>query len=142
MTNCWGFFGDHIHGATGCAELGEGISAPRVFKGHNVDNKNLIWKYEGPRCNAYQYEHDLLFDAIRTNKRYNETERCCNAAMAGILGRMASESGQMITWDEAMASDLILAPGLDDFAMDSNPPVMPDANGNYPVAMPGKTKVL
>ena len=55
---------------------------------------------------------------------------------------MASESGQMITWDEAMASDLILAPGLDDFAMDSNPPVMPDANGNYPVAMPGKTKVL
>ena len=142
MENCWGFFGDNIHGTTGCAELGEGISNPRIFKGHNVDNANLIWRYQGPRCDAYQYEHDLLFDAIRKNKPYNETQRSCNAAMAGILGRMAAESGQMITWDEAMASDLVLAPGLDDFTMDSNPPVMPDANGNYPVAMPGKTTVL
>jgi myo-inositol 2-dehydrogenase / D-chiro-inositol 1-dehydrogenase len=84
----------------------------------------------------------LLFEAIRKDLPYNETERSCNAAMAGILGRMAAESGQMVKWDEAMASDLVLAPGLDDFTMDSEPPVMPDANGNYPVAMPGKTRVL
>ena len=142
MANCWGFFGDHIHGATGCAELGEGISKPRIFKGHNVDNANLIWRYDGPGCNHYQVEHDLLFDAIRKNKPYNETERCCNAAMAGILGRMAAESGQMVKWEDAMASDLELAPGLDDFTMESDPPVTPDENGNYPVAMPGQTKVL
>jgi hypothetical protein len=48
----------------------------------------------------------------------------------------------MVKWEDAMASDLVLAPGLDDFTMESDPPVMPDANGNYPVAMPGKTKVL
>lgn len=142
MDNCWGFFGDHIHGTKGCAELGEGISNPRIFKGHNVDNANLIWRYQGPRCDAYQYEHDLLFDAIRKNKRYNETQRSCNAAMAGILGRMAAESGQMVKWEDAMASDLELAPGLDDFTMDSDPPVTPDAQGHYPVAMPGKTRVL
>jgi len=142
MANCWGFFGDHIHGATGCAELGEGITHPRIFKGHNVTNDNLIWKYDGPRCNHYQVEHDLLFDAIRKNKPYNETERCCNAAMAGILGRMAAESGQMVKWEDAMASKLELAPGLDDFTMESDPPVTPDENGNYPVAMPGQTKVL
>jgi len=142
MDNCWGFFGDHIHGAKGCAELGEGITNPRIFKGHNVANENLIWKYDGPRCNAYQVEHDLLFEAIRKNKPYNETQRCCNAAMAGILGRMAAESGQLVKWEDAMASDLELAPGLDNFTMESDPPVAPDANGNYPVAMPGKTKVL
>jgi len=142
MANCWGFFGDHIHGATGCAELGEGISNPRIFKGHNVDNANLIWKYEGPRCNHYQVEHDLLFEAIRKNRPYNETERCCKAAMAGILGRMAAESGQMIKWEDAMASNVQLAPGLDNFTMESDPPVMPDENGNYPIAMPGQTKVL
>jgi len=142
MDNCWGFFGDHIHGATGCAELGEGITNPRIFKGHNVTNENIIWKYDGPRTNQYQVEHDLLFDAIRTNKPYNETERSCYAAMAGILGRMAAESGQMVKWEDAMASDLVLAPGLDNFTMETDPPVMPDANGNYPVAMPGKTKVL
>ncbi|UCD52715.1 MAG: Gfo/Idh/MocA family oxidoreductase [Phycisphaerales bacterium] len=142
MENCWGFFGDHIHGTTGCAELGEGITNPRIFKGHNVDNANLIWRYQGPRCDAYQTEHDLLFDAIRNNKPYNETDRSCKAAMAGILGRMAAESGQMIKWGDAMASNLELAPGLDNFTMDSDPPVKPDINGNYPVAMPGKPIVL
>jgi hypothetical protein len=35
-----------------------------------------------------------------------------------------------------------LAPGLDQYTMDSNPPAMPDAQGHYPVAMPGMTKVL
>ena len=62
--------------------------------------------------------------------------------MTGILGRMAAESGKLVTWDEAFASDLELAPGLDQLTMDSNPPVMPDAQGRYPVAMPGMTKVL
>ncbi|MHC4517292.1 MAG: Gfo/Idh/MocA family protein [Planctomycetota bacterium] len=142
MDNCWGFFGDHIHGTTGSAELGEGITNPRIFKGHQQRPSDIIWQYRGPRCNAYQEEHDLLFDAIRKDKPHNETERSCKAAMAGILGRMAAESGQMVKWDDAMASNLELAPGLDDFTLESEPPVVPDANGNYPVAMPGKTKVL
>ena len=55
----------------------------------------------------------------------------------GILGRMASETGQMITWEDALASNIELAPGLDDFTMDSEPPVKPDADGNYPIALPG-----
>ncbi len=62
--------------------------------------------------------------------------------MASILGRMAAFSGQMITWDQAMASTLELAPGLDDCTWESDAPVMPDANGRYPVAMPGQTKVI
>jgi hypothetical protein len=41
-----------------------------------------------------------------------------------------------------MASTLVLAPDLDDYTMDSEPPVKPDEQGRYPVAMPGKTKVL
>lgn len=142
LTGCWGFFGDVIQGAKGSAILGEGQTQPRIYKGHRQTPENLIWQYKGPACNHYQYEHDLLFDAIRQDKPYNETERCAKAAMAGILGRMASESGQMITWDEAMASNIELAPGLDQFTMESNPPVMPDAQGRYPIAMPGLTKVL
>ena len=62
--------------------------------------------------------------------------------MAGIIGRMAAESGKEITWDQAMQSNLELAPGLDQYTMDSNPPVMPDAHGHYPIAVPGMTKVL
>jgi hypothetical protein len=57
--------------------------------------------------------------------------------MVGILGRMAAETGREITWEEAMASDVQLAPGLDQMTMDSPAPVTADADGNYPVAMPG-----
>jgi predicted dehydrogenase len=142
MDNCWGFFGDVIHGAKGSAVLGEGIPDPRIFKSHQQTSENVIWKYDGPRCNAYQVEHDLLFGAIREDKPYNEAERSAYAAMAGILGRMAAESGKMITWEQALASDLVLAPGLDRYTMDSDPPVKPDAQGRYPIAMPGQTKVL
>lgn len=142
MDNCWGFFGDIIHGTTGSAVLGEGISQPRIFKGHNQTTENQIWRYEGARTNAYEVEHQLLFDAIRNNKAYNETDRCAKAAMAGILGRMAAESGQLITWEQAMASKLVIAPGLDDLTMDSPAPVRADAQGAYPVAMPGVTKAL
>jgi len=142
MDNVWGFFGDIIHGTTGSAVLGEGVSNPRIFKGHKQKAEDVIWRYEGKRWNAYDHEHDLLFDAIRKNKPYNETERCAYAAMTGILGRMAAESGKMITWEQAMASNVELAPGLDDYTMDSEPPVKSDAEGNYPIAMPGQTKVL
>jgi predicted dehydrogenase len=142
MDNVWGFFGDIIHGTTGSAVLGEGVSQPRIFKGHRQNAEDVIWRYEGKRWNPYTHEHDLLFEAIRRNDPYNETERCAYAAMTGILGRMAAESGQMVMWDQAMASDLELAPRLDDYRLDSEPPVKPDANGKYPIAMPGQMKVL
>ena len=54
-----------------------------------------------------------MFAAIRKDTPYNETEFSAKAAMAGILGRMAAESGREINWDQAMASNLELAPGLD-----------------------------
>jgi predicted dehydrogenase len=142
MDDCWRFFGDVIHGTKGSAVLGEGIKIPRIYRGHRQEDADLVWKYEGPRCNPYQAEHDLLFEAIRKDKPYNETERCACAAMAGILGRMAAESGRMITWEEALSSDLELAPGLEKYTMDSEPPVKPDALGGYPVAMPGQARVL
>ena len=74
----------------------------------------MIWRYKGPKCDKYQYEHDLLFDAIRNDKPYNETERCAKTSLTCIMGRMACESGKKVTWDEALASNIELAPGLDE----------------------------
>ncbi len=143
QANTWGFFGDVIHGATGSAVLGEGIPEPRIYKGHQQSAGNLIWQYQGPPCNQYQREMDLLFDAIRQDKPYNETERCGYACMVGILGRMAAESGNLITWQEAMNSNLELAPGLENLTSLEDPaPLQPDSNGRYPIAMPGFTNVL
>ncbi len=139
IANCWGFFGDVIHGSKGCAVLGEGITDPKIYKGFKPDPAAVTWQFQGDKGDHYQTEHDLLFHAIRKDLPYNESQRCAYAAMTGILGRMAAETGQLITWDEALASNLELAPGLDDYTLKSEPPVKPDANGDYPVAMPGIT---
>ena len=64
--------------------------------------------------------------------------------MTAIMARMACESGQMITWDDAIASTIELAPGIANFTLDSPPPdsAKPDASGHYPIAMPGTTRVI
>lgn len=142
IAKCWDFWGCVIHGAKGAAVLGEGIPDPLIYKGHKRTPDNVAWQFKGEKGDAYQTEHELLFEAIRQNKPYNETKRSACAALAGILGRMAAESGQEITWEQALASDLVLAPGLENFTMDAAPPVVPDAQGRYPVGMPGRTKVL
>lgn len=143
MANCWGFFGDVIHGSKAASVLGEGIKKPAIYKSYQQTPDNVVWQYDGPPVNAYDLEHQLLFDAIRNDKPYNETERSAYAALTGILGRMAAESGQMVTWEEALNSDLQLAPNLDQIeSMDDPAPVQPDENGQYPIAMPGFTKAF
>ncbi len=140
MNRCWGFFGCVIHGSKGSAVLGEGINQPRLYKAYKAAADSLLWEHKGPAPNQYQVEHDVLFAAIREDRRHNETERCAYATLVGIMGRMAVESGQTVTWEEALNSNLELAPGLENYTMDSNPPVMPDDQGRYPIAMPGITK--
>ncbi len=140
IANCHDFFGDIIHGTKGSAILGEGQPKPRLFKGHKQSSNNLLWSYSGPECDHYQREHDLLFAAIREDKPLNETERCAKSCFTAIMGRMACESGRLLTWDEALASNCELAPGLDQLKWDDAAPVMPNAQGKYPVAMPGQTQ--
>ncbi|HWV98352.1 MAG TPA: twin-arginine translocation signal domain-containing protein [Candidatus Acidoferrum sp.] len=142
IADYWDFFGDVIQGTKGSAVLGEGQPKPRLFKGHQRGSGDVLWSYKGPECDHYQREHDLLFDAIRNNKPYNETERCAKSCLTAIMGRMACESGKLITWEEAINSKLELAPGLDSYRWDSNPSAIPDASGKYPIAMPGQTQVF
>jgi predicted dehydrogenase len=142
QNNTWGCFQSTIHGTTGCAVIGEGVQHPRIYKGHNPSAAHLLWEYTGgPTRDQYQVEQDILFEAIRHDKPVNEAERCAKSTMVGVLGRMAAETGQSISWDEAMNSNTELAPNLDTLTMDSPAPVMPDENGNYPIAMPGITTI-
>ena len=56
------------------------------------------------------------------------------------MGRMATNSGNVIEWDAAMNSKLDLLP--ESLAWDAMPKVLPGADGIYPFAMPGTTVVL
>jgi predicted dehydrogenase len=81
-----------------------------------------------------------MFAAIRAGRPVNESIQIARSTMLSILGRMATHSGQRIPWDQALASEISLAPAS--YAFDADPPVMPDADGKYPVSIPGVTKVL
>ena len=62
------------------------------------------WRYNGPRPNMYQVEHDELFASIRSGKPINDGVRMTHSTLAGIMGRMAAYTGQEITWDMALNS--------------------------------------
>ena len=100
-----------------------------------------IWRYrnkENP--NPYQIEHDKLFEAIEKDLPLNDTEFGAKSTMAAIMGRMAAHSGKMITWDDAINSELILAP--ENLRGNSTPPIIPNEDGIYPFPIPGLTNVL
>ena len=142
QSGCYDFFGDLLHGTKGSAVLGEGQPKPRLFRGHETSSENMLWNYQGSPCDHYQREHDLLFAAVREDKPYNEVERSVRSCMTAIMGCRAVESGQKITYEEALASNYELAPGLENIlSLEQAAPVTPDLSGRYPVAMPGRSKV-
>ena len=102
----------------------------------------VIYAHDGTNdINPYQQEHNVLFEAIRKGDfRFRDAKHAAHSSMTAILGRMATYSGQEITWDAAMASNLDLGTGVTSW--EDTPPVLPDANGEYPVAVPGITKFI
>ncbi|TLV00184.1 Gfo/Idh/MocA family protein [Dyadobacter luticola] len=91
--------------------------------------------------NPYQVEHDELFAAIAKGEyKFADAENGAKSTMTAIMGRMATYSGKMIKWDEALNSDINLFP--DKLAWDASPKILPGADGLYPVAIPGKTQVI
>lgn len=91
--------------------------------------------------NPYQVEHNELFAAIVAGEyKFADAENAAKSTMTAIMGRYATYSGKVVTWDEALNSNVNLMP--DKLAWDAMPKVLPNADGYYPFAIPGKTKVI
>jgi predicted dehydrogenase len=116
----------------------------------SASNRSVLWDANGNELynhdtrnnrNPYQTEHDLLFDAIANGRyEFSDAERGAKSTFTSILGRYATYSGKVLSWDEALKADNSLMP--DTLAWDALPKVLPDANGIYPIAQPGKTVVI
>lgn len=113
-----------------------GIEGSAFISGnkHEITGKKA-WSYQGEKNNMYQTEHDELFASIRNGKPMNDGELMANSSMIGIMGRMAAYSGQTITWEEAMNSNQVLAPAIDQYSWDLKWP-------GLEVAKPGITKLF
>jgi predicted dehydrogenase len=131
MPGCWDIVDEFAHGTKGSSHVGGGTID--VAGGSK-------WAYKKQVKNAYQVEHDDLFAAIRENRPYNEAENGAHSTMMAILGRMCTYSGQVLTWEKAINSEISVMPK--EFTFQSTPPTLPDSDGFYPIPVPGKTRVV
>jgi len=130
IPGCYNETSDVIFGTKGRAIL---PSRPRIETAGQT-----TWAYKGPPVSMYDMEHKALFDSIRSGQPLNNADYMFTSTMLGILAQMVCYTGQEISWEKAMGSQLVLAPKS--YAWDAEPPVKPDKDGNYPAAMPGMTK--
>ena len=100
----------------------------------------LIYQYDTKaENNPYQTEHDELFAAIAKGEyKYADAENGASSTMTSIVGRMATYTGQVIEWDKAINSGIDIHPKVYDW--NAEPPVLPNADGYYHIAIPGVTK--
>jgi len=115
------FVGEHFIGTRGTSNGSSWIRNPAE------------WTRPEPAepVNPYEQEHRDLIASIRSGRPLNEGRQVAESTLSAILAREAAYTGQDITWDEILASDLDLTP--DDLAFGA----MPVA----PVAAPGVTRL-
>jgi predicted dehydrogenase len=120
---CYNDMASYVAGTKGTAE----VSEKRLeITGHDY------FKYDMKKLdNFYQTEHDELFASIRSGRPINNGEYMAKSSLLAIMGRMATYTGQVVTWDQAMNSKEDLTPEKYEWG-----PLPAPA-----IAMPGITKV-
>jgi hypothetical protein len=126
-TGCYNGTLDYVMGTEGTLLLGGG--QPRI----EGPDGQIKWQFQGEEYDMYQKEHDVLFASIRSGKPKNDDLNLATSTLLAIMGRHAAYSGQQITWEQALNSQVSLVPN----------PV--DWKGKHEVpglAIPGRTQVL
>jgi hypothetical protein len=85
--------------------------------------------------NPYVQEHVDLMKAISADKPLNEGWFGAVSSMTAVLGRMATYSGQVVRWDDAVAKGPAEMP--EQLAWNALPRSMPGPDGFYPFPIPG-----
>jgi predicted dehydrogenase len=141
MPGCHQEFSSYAHGSKAAAVISSSGHAPsrcRTYKAQKMANSEIAWRCPRDEPDPYQLEWDDLVTAIRENLPYNEAKRGTEASLVTAMGRMAGHTGQVITYDDMLACEHDFGADIDQLAsIDANSPLMPDANGRYPVPEPG-----
>ncbi len=137
MQGCWNSVSEHVLGSAGSADISNALI--RDSKG------NKTWQSEAieVKGKGWQQEHHDFFAAIRKGDVPNEGDYGAHSTMTAILGRMATYSGKVVKWDDAINSGIQLADTDAMHSFDDPAPISPDEDGQYPVPVPGsKTKYV
>jgi predicted dehydrogenase len=117
------------HNDMSCQVLG-GKGSADISERQPSISTDTQWRYRGPNNNIYQTEHDELFASIRNGKPINNGDYMAKSTLLAIMGRMATYTGQLITWEQAMNSKEDLTPQKYEWGSVPTPPV----------ALPGVTQ--
>ena len=139
IPNTWGGVFEYVYGNKGESNCNGSIkpAGGEEWKYQNANADKAKGKKKGGLSSMVQ-EHMDLQNAIFKNETYNEGHHGATSSFTAVLGRMATYSGQVVKWDDAAAKGPSEMP--DQFAWDAKPKALPDADGNYPIAMPGQYK--
>lgn len=99
------------------------------------------WNWEG-RCNPYQIEHDVLFNAIRNDQPFNSGDYMVRSTTIGVMGQLTCYTGKEVTWKQMEESNFFYPPKPEDCHDGMEPPTKPGPDGTYPVPKPGETVLL
>ncbi len=126
-TGCFNGTLDYVIGTDGTLMLGSG--PPRI----EGPNGQIKWQFQGEEYDMYQREHDVLFASIRSGKPKNDDLNLATSTLLAIMGRHAAYTGQQVTWDQALNSQVSLVPK----------PVDWNAKHEVPgLALPGQSTVI
>jgi predicted dehydrogenase len=124
---------DHIMGSKGTCHIDASNAKGTIVA---LGSGKPLWSSQSGRRksadNMYQNEHDELFASIRAGKPINNGEWMAKSSLMAIMGRMATYTGQEISWEMALNSKEDLTPPAYVFGP------LPVA----PVARPGITKFI
>jgi myo-inositol 2-dehydrogenase / D-chiro-inositol 1-dehydrogenase len=106
QSNCANDVSDHFIGDQGVCHID--ATRPRV----TITGRQR-WTYstaQGRDVDMYQIEHNELFASIRAGRPINNGEYSAKSSLMAIMGRMATYTGQLITWENALNSREDLSP--------------------------------
>ncbi len=100
------------------------------------------WQFEGPHNNPYEAEQKALIEAVRSGQPINSGYHMVNSTLSTVMGQIACYQGTAVKWEEAAKSNLQFGPSPDESSFETPPPSKPDATGNYPLPVPGLTRLI
>jgi predicted dehydrogenase len=120
---CAGEVTDFVYGSNGvCDVMKHAITGAKPWRFPKSEGKG----------DMYQNEHNALIASIRAGKAQNDGDWMSKSTLLAIMGRMATYTGQVVTWDKAMNSKDDLSPPTYEFG----------SLAVRPVAVPGVTKFV
>jgi myo-inositol 2-dehydrogenase / D-chiro-inositol 1-dehydrogenase len=126
-TGCFNGTLDYVMGTDATLMLGAG--KPRI---ETPDGK-VTWQFEGEEYDMYQREHDVLFASIRAGKPKNDDLNLASSTLLAIMGRQAAYTGQQVTWEQSLNSEVSLLPS----------PLVWNGSHQAPgLSIPGRDKVV